>query len=221
MGLCPEDYLLAGHAAAVAVLYGAARIAALDGSGDGVADVVVGDVDVRGVGAVASAVAGRVEYLTVDVQVLACLLGVILLRRTGDGRPVLGSIGSVVGRLDVLRRVETEAVNAAVDALLEQVDDTVLNAGVACVQVRAAGNVTLNDLLGIAVGVRIEAVVAEIGGFVVVELRLVILDLIAYGVFAALFLIAEVVGYDIADDLDTVLVRLGAEGGQLILGAEP
>ena len=47
----------------------------------------------------------------------------------------------------MLCSVETEAVYAAVDALLEQVKSSLLYVGVACVEVRAVGNVTLNGLL--------------------------------------------------------------------------
>ena len=47
----------------------------------------------------------------------------------------------------MLCSVETEAVYAAVDALLEQVESSLLYVGVACVEVRAVGNVTLNGLL--------------------------------------------------------------------------
>ena len=63
----------------------------------------------------------------------------------------------------MLCRVETEAVNAAVDQILEEADDSILHIGVAGVEVRAAGNMTLNDLLGVAVAVRIDVVLSEIG----------------------------------------------------------
>ena len=80
---------------------------------------------------------------------------------------------------------------------------------------------TLNNLLSVTVAVRVDVVLAEIGGRIVIKIGLIGLYLRAERVGAALVLVAEVVGNDVADNLDAVLVRLSAKGGQLSLCTEP
>ena len=220
MGLRPEDNLACRYAGHVRAAGGGTRLLVVDSRKNAVAGLVVGNVDVRSVVAKASAGAAGIQNLTIDEEVLTCFLLIVALGAVGDDRPVLRRVGAVAGGFDVLGCVEAEAVNTAVDARLEQIESSLLHSRVARVEVRTIGNVALNRLLDRIV-IRIQVVAAEVGGTVVVEIRLIGLDLLAERVGRHLGLISEVVGYDIADNLDTVLVSLGAKGGQLRLGTEP
>ena len=212
VGFSPEHDVLGRLSADVAGSGSAACVFAVDSSQGSVACLVVGEgIDVLGVAGIAAAGTGSVQNLTVDVEALAgVLLGVVVLRSIGDSRPVLRSVGTVVGSLDVLGGVETEAVNTAVDALLEQSSNLVLRLGVVGVEIRAAVEVTLNDLLYVSV-IRLETVVTEIGGLCVIHGGFVDLDVVTQRVGVGLDLGTHVVGYDINNDLDTVLVSLGAK----------
>ena len=140
----------------------------------------------------------------------------ICLDSVDDRRPEVAAAVFIVGKLDVLCRVKTEAVNAAVDTILHQIQHHPLNIVVSGVEVGHAEMVLGDVIAAVAVGVFV--VVVEI----IAVLKIFIHTAVQVFVGAAVgAVVGEVVGDDINDDLDAVPVGFGAELRQLLFGAEP
>ena len=106
-----------------------------------VAGLVIGDRHIlRVVGDIRSGAAE--DLAVVEGYGLAFRLRVFR-RAVDDGRPEIAAERTVLGvaftrKLDVLRRVKTEAVYAAVDTILQQIQHLCLDIGVLCFQFRHA-----------------------------------------------------------------------------------
>ena len=137
------------------------------------------------------AAAGAVEDFTVTVGADLSDLG-----------PETIALG---GKTDVLRRVETEAVNADSGQASEVVENNVLHILMTCVEVRHTDFTVGNLITVVPVGY------VELG----VPVRAVLKVVLDVGVIAR-----EVVGNDVADNLNAVLLRRRAKRRQLVLGAQ-
>ena len=228
VGFCPQNRLGAAAAQVITEVSRAAGAAVFNALKNGVARLVVGDAHALGVAVHASAGSKTVENLAVSEKLLAAVfLRVVGLSLIKGVVPelVVADLACAVGVvLDVLGSVKTEAVNAAVDTFLEQSEDLALNGAVTCVQVGTCGNVAPYLILKVAVACS-TLIRVEIGAVAVVERGLVGLDLGTQLVGKVgtrrADVVRHVVGYDVNDDLDAVLVGFGTKVGEFLLCSEP
>ena len=223
VGLNPDNRLVSAAAELVVGGGGLAGAAVLNARENVVGILVLGHAHTLGVGVDISA-ADAVQNFAVGKQILA-IGGLVVLCRLVEGVcPELRENAAVCFGLDMLCSIKTEAVNAAVDAFLEQRIDLVLHKAVAGVEVGTGRNMSAGHHLGRAVG-GVVSFTVEIGAVVVVDLRLIGLDLIAETVGVNLIIgdlvVCHVVGNDIHDNLDAVFVSLLTQCCQLSLVAEP
>ena len=220
--LCPKHKLGSGNARLVRTVRRCCRIRVVDRLENCISGLVVCNMDIRCIIGEASAVTGSIQNFSVDVEILSgILLRIVGFCTVGDRRPVLRRITAVGGRFNMLSRIKPKTVNTAVNAILEQIQHSLLYVCVVGIEIGASRNMSLNDFLRITIAVRIQIIIAKIGSAVIIKIGLVRLRLNADSVFTAHFLIAEMIGNNITDNLNTVLVRLCAESGQIGLGAQP
>ena len=118
----------------------------------------------------------------------------------------------------MLGAVETEAVSTGIDTLLQEVQHIALNLVGAGVQVGHAAHAVLGDAEAVAAGIVL------IGGIlgVVMPCGCILADVGRdhSGQGVAGHMVSHVVGDHVDDDLDAVLLSLGAHGGKLRSGAD-
>ena len=154
--------------------------------------------------------AGVIEDLTVDISV-----GILRLDRVGDGRPIVRAIGIFRG-LDVLCGIKTEAVYAVISQRIEQVGDNILlKSGVSGVDIR---ELTVKIVLCLAVTGTVTGrsrVIQQVG---------VTGKASDSGAHLADFLsggaVLQMVGDNVCNNLDTVLVQLSGSSLKIFSGTE-
>ena len=214
VGLSPDNQLVGSGALLIAVGESVCILATDDAVADHIAPSVVGDVHVLGVGIYLQAAAGRIQQLAVAVQVeVAGLLGIVHSAIDDSGPEIAGAV-AVVGGLDVLGSVEAEAVSAGVDAFLQQVKNQILNLLVGGVQIRQTIHAVLGDVktVGIVAGILVDVMPAA--GIVPQ------LSDDAVGDAGAGVRVTHVVGNNVDNDLDALLVGSFTQALELGLGAQ-
>ena len=210
VGFRPKNGLVGSRAELVVA--GSHRAGIANGISLVVTGAVIGYGHILGIAADRGA-AGTVEDLTVVIEcAVGALLRIIAVGVVENVRPEV-VLAAFFGNADVLRRVKTEAVGAAVDAFSEVSLDVVLDLGVLGVEVRQTAHTAVGDAVAVAV---VDLLVPQIVPAVVVVTDIAGDD--ACLVIAAV--VAKVVGYNVNDDVDAVLVRFLAHGGEFRLRAE-
>ena len=208
VGLGPDDQIGSG-CGLVEAAYQSSSAADNVGS-QMIAPAIVGDGHILGIGGDGDL--GVIQNFAVNIDVLALFLGVILSAADHSGPEVAGEGSVVLGGLDGLSHVEAEAVDADVNALLQEVQDVVLHILVGSIQVGQTGQAVLGHVLS--------AVPAGDVGLDVVPvfvLAQVLGDLVGKIVAG---LVAQVVCDHVHDDLDTILVGSCDHAFKLGLGAQ-
>ena len=214
MGLCPQHQLVSGSVLEVGLAQ-SGSIVSLQLVADIVGPDGLGSAHVLGVSTdvQATVVIGLLQQLAIEVKLNASGgLSVAVGAVDHSGPEVAGVAGVIIGSLDLLGGVKTEAVNTAVDVVLHQSQSLVLNLLVSSVQVRQTGHTTLSNIVAVVIVGGILRIIMP-AGRIIQEIR------VHQGAQLIRAVVGGVVEYHVHDDLDVILVCFFTQVDQLVPGA--
>ena len=211
--LCPQHQLVSGSVLEVGLTQ-SGGIVLFHLVTDVVGPDGLGGAHVLGVSAdgQAAVVVGILQQLTVVVRSDAS--GGLSVRGGAvdhSGPEIAGVAGVVIGSLDLLGCVKTEAVHAAVNILLHQGKSLVLHLLVAGVDIGQASHTTLSHVVAVIIAGGVLGIIVP-AGRIIQEVR------VHHGAKLVCAVVGGVVEHHIHDDLDAILVCLGTQVDQFFLG---
>ena len=200
VGLGPDNQLVSAGRLLIGSGIGISVLVLDDALQNVVAPAVVGNAHVLGVGADMQGTTGGIQQLTVAVQQLVgVLLLIIGLGTVNDSGPEIAGAVAIIGGFDVLGSVKTETVSTGIDALLQEIQNLVLDLLVGGVQVRQTGHAVLSYIKTIVVIVDILGVIVPAGGIIAQS------GIDGFGQVIGRS-VTHVVGNNVNDDVQTILM---------------